>query len=242
MKILTHARTILFAAASFTLAGTLCAADLDGKWKAEFETQIGQLKYTYELKTDAGKITGKAIRQQGDDTNVTTTEITEGKLDGTHVSFVEPLKIQDQDLRVEYTGSIDGDQLKLTRKVGDFGTTDIVAKRVKTAAVSVAGKWSSEFDTQVGRQKYVYEFKVDGEALTGKAIRDMNDEKTTTDIKGTVKGEDITFTESLKIQDQDINVEYTGKIAGDEIKFTRKVGDFATEELVAKRTKDADAK
>lgn len=31
---------------------------------------------------------------------------------------------------------------------------------------------------------------------------------------------------------------YAGTIVGDEIKFTRKVGDFATEELVAKRKKD----
>jgi hypothetical protein len=32
-------------------------------------------------------------------------------------------------------------------------------------------------------------------------------------------------------------IEYTGQLAGDEIKLTRKVGDFATEELVAKRVK-----
>jgi hypothetical protein len=35
----------------------------------------------------------------------------------------------------------------------------------------------------------------------------------------------------------DIRVDYAGQIAGDEIKFTRKIGDFATEELVAKRAK-----
>jgi len=35
-----------------------------------------------------------------------------------------------------------------------------------------------------------------------------------------------------------VAITYTGTVAGDEIKFTRKVGDFATEELVAKRKKD----
>jgi hypothetical protein len=34
-------------------------------------------------------------------------------------------------------------------------------------------------------------------------------------------------------------ITYTGKISGDEIKFTRKVGDFATEEITAKRVKGA---
>jgi hypothetical protein len=43
--------------------------------------------------------------------------------------------------------------------------------------------------------------------------------------------------ENITFQDQKLRIEYTGKISGDEIKFTRKVGDFATEEFVAKRTK-----
>ena len=38
-------------------------------------------------------------------------------------------------------------------------------------------------------------------------------------------------------EDQLIPITYTGKIAADEIKFTRKVADYATEELVAKRSK-----
>ena len=52
-----------------------------------------------------------------------------------------------------------------------------------------------------------------------------------------MKGDQIAFTEPLEFQGQKIPVTYTGTIAGDEIKFTRKVGDFATEELVAKRKK-----
>jgi hypothetical protein len=59
-----------------------------------------------------------------------------------------------------------------------------------------------------------------------------------TQIGGTVKGDQIAFTEPLNFQGQDVPITYTGTIAGDEIKFTRKVGDFATEELVAKRKKD----
>jgi hypothetical protein len=55
---------------------------------------------------------------------------------------------------------------------------------------------------------------------------------------GTVKGDQIAFTEPLNFQGQDVAITYTGAIAGDEIKFTRKVGDFATEELVARRKKD----
>ena len=41
----------------------------------------------------------------------------------------------------------------------------------------------------------------------------------------------------LDYQGQELRIEYTGKIAGDEMKLTRKIGDLATEELVAKRAK-----
>jgi hypothetical protein len=42
----------------------------------------------------------------------------------------------------------------------------------------------------------------------------------------------------LKFEGMEIKIDYTGTIvSADEIKFSRQVGDFATEELVAKRSK-----
>ena len=237
MKSFALPKTICIGALVFGVLSALHAADVTGQWKSEFEVdQIGQLKYTYDLNADGEKITGKAIRSQGDQT--ATNEVSEGKIKGDEISFVENLKIQDQDIRIEYSGKINGDEIKLTRKVGDFGTKEIVAKRVKAAAVSVAGKWQSEFESGVGHQKYLYDFKLDGDKLTGQAVRELESAKTTNAITGKVTGGDIAFTEPLKIQDQDITVEYSGKIDGDEIKLTRKVGDFATTEIVAKRLKD----
>lgn len=244
MKTMTMTRPILAAILLLGLAGTLPAADVNGRWKTEFEVQDWHLKYTYEFKAEGGKLTGKAYRDR--DGQKATATIQEGKINGDDVSFVEIVQAGDQDLRIEYTGKVSGDKIKFTRKVGDFGSNEIVATREKegapAAAGDVAGKWQSEFDSRVGRQKYVYEFKLDGEKLTGKASREVNDEKTVTEIKGKVTGGDISFTEPLKVQDQEITIDYTGKIAGDEIKLTRKVGDFATTEIVAKRMKGAAAK
>ena len=42
----------------------------------------------------------------------------------------------------------------------------------------------------------------------------------------------------VHVQNNEIRIEYKGKINGDEISFTRKVGDFATEQFVAKRVKE----
>jgi hypothetical protein len=106
-------------------------------------------------------------------------------------------------------------------------------------AADVTGKWKSEFDTQIGHLKYTYELKADGEKLTGKAFRELEGTKITIDlVEGTIKGDDISFVEPIKVQDQEVRIEYKGKLSGDEIKFTRKVGDFATTEIVAKRDKE----
>jgi hypothetical protein len=232
---------ILLAAFSLSIPSPLHAADVTGKWKSDFDTPLGHLNYTYELKADGEKLTGKAIRER--DGEKTEMEIKEGKVEGDNISFVEPLSFQDQEIRIEYKGKVAGDEIKFSRQVGDFGTTEIVAKREKEAAPSVAGKWQAEFNTQIGVQKYVYEFKVDGEKLTGKAIGDIAGEKSDTEIKdGKIEGDEISFTEMVSFQDQEIQVDYRGKVSGDEIKFTRQVGDVATEELTAKRVKESEAK
>ena len=125
----------LLAALAFALASLTSAraADIDGKWRAEFESQIGKQTYVFELKAGAdGKLTGKAaferMEQKGE------AELKEGKITKDEVSFVETVKFQDQEIRVEYKGKIVGDELKLHRKIGDLAEYDIVAKRVKPAA------------------------------------------------------------------------------------------------------------
>jgi hypothetical protein len=107
----------------------------------------------------------------------------------------------------------------------------------------VSGTWKAEFDTQIGKQKYVYEFKMQGDKLTGRAIGDIAGTKSETEIgQAKLSGAEIYFVEMVKFQEQEIPVAYRGRIAGDEIKFTRTVADSITEEVVAKRVKDAGAK
>jgi hypothetical protein len=101
-------------------------------------------------------------------------------------------------------------------------------------AADVSGKWTASFETQIGTQSYTYEFKVDGQNLTGTA-KSMNGETKITE--GKVVGDNITFVENLVFQDMPLRITYTGKISGDEIKFTRDVAGIAMEELVAKRAK-----
>jgi len=104
-------------------------------------------------------------------------------------------------------------------------------------AAELAGHWTAEFDSQIGTQKYTYDFKTEGDKTTGKASFEHSMGKGETDLSAIkLSGDDVSFTETVNIQGNPITVTYTGKISGDEMKLTRQVGDFATEQIVAKRS------
>jgi len=105
-------------------------------------------------------------------------------------------------------------------------------------AGDVAGTWTSEFDSQIGKQTYTFVFKVDSETLTGMATGERMGEVVETEITdGKVVGNKVTFTEMTTFQGQDLPIKYEGTVNedGDEINFIRNVADFAKEEIVAKR-------
>jgi hypothetical protein len=108
------------------------AADLTGHWTAEFDSPIGQQKYAYDFKGDGPTLTGTATYEHsmGKGQN----ELKELKLSGDDVSFVETITVPDMTIRVVYTGKVKGDEMTLSRQVGDFGTEHLVAKRVKADA------------------------------------------------------------------------------------------------------------
>jgi hypothetical protein len=113
------------------LAGLVCvyAADITGTWATQFDSQVGVQKYTFEFKADGTKLTGRALSNiAGADAK---TEITEGKINGDEVTFVENLNYQGMELKITYKGKISGDEIKFSRTVGDAGGEEFVAKRVK---------------------------------------------------------------------------------------------------------------
>src|SRR6186713_2777376 len=123
-------RIALLTLAVCSLSGL--AADITGTWKADFNTQRGLQKYTFTLKQDGTKVTGKAdVDRDGEKREA---ELKEGKVEGDTVTFVEPLKIQDNDIRITYTGKISANEIKFTRKVGDFGSSETTAKREAAGA------------------------------------------------------------------------------------------------------------
>jgi enterochelin esterase-like enzyme len=111
---------------------TALAADVTGTWKADFETQRGLQKYTFTLKQDGSAVTGKAsVDTDGEKREA---DLKEGKVDGETVTFVEMLNVQDNEIRIVFTGKVSGSEIKFTRAVGEFGSTEATAKRDGPAA------------------------------------------------------------------------------------------------------------
>ena len=118
---------VIVAFALFPLAVPAAdAPNISGTWAASFDTQVGKQEYTYTFVVKGSQLTGRAKSANGD------TEITEGKVDGGQVSFVENLSYQGMPLRIVYTGKVTSpDQIDLTRDVGGQATEKLTAKRVK---------------------------------------------------------------------------------------------------------------
>ena len=110
---------------------------------------------------------------------------------------------------------------------------------VPSAAIAAAptadvnGTWTTEFDSQVGKQTYTYDIKVEGGTLTGHAKSNLGEGA----ISGTVDGDKVTFVENLNYQGTALAITYTGQIvSAGEIKFKRDVGGQGGEEFTAKRS------
>jgi len=103
-------------------------------------------------------------------------------------------------------------------------------------AADITGTWKASFDTQIGQQNYTFQFVAKDAALTGKIESEMGG---ASEIQqGKIDGDKVSFVELFKFDGNEIQITYTGQVtSADEIKFSRQVGDFATEQLVAKRVK-----
>lgn len=125
--------------AALTVLQSLASAEnATGIWNAEFDSRIGKQKYSYTFKQEGTTLTGKAAAEIRGQTRET--EIKEGKLEGDKISFVETLDMGGNEIRIVYSGSITGAEMKLTRTVGEFGKEDIAAKKSDKASVQADSK------------------------------------------------------------------------------------------------------
>lgn len=112
-----------------------------------------------------------------------------------------------------------------------FALTSMIALSAFAQSASVAGEWDAAMNTPGGTRNFKIKFKVDGEKLTGEVGRDTG----SLPLTGTIKGNDIQFSYTVKYNDNDLALTMTGKVDGDNIAGTVSFGGMAEDSWSAKR-------
>jgi hypothetical protein len=101
------------------------AADIAGTWKGTAETPNGTIERTFVFKVNGSQLTGD-----------TTSEITgksviaDGKVDGDNVSFTITVKFQENEMKLKYTGKVNGNEIKFHVESDGGMALDYIAKKV----------------------------------------------------------------------------------------------------------------
>ena len=100
------------------------AQDAAGAWTLSYRTRDGQtLTSTLTVKLDGNKISGTLSSPRG------TVPIDEGTVDGENISFAIIRVGFGDTIRIDYTGKISGDTMRLRMKNGAREPVDVTAKR-----------------------------------------------------------------------------------------------------------------
>ncbi|HEV3197187.1 MAG TPA: hypothetical protein VGZ73_04755 [Bryobacteraceae bacterium] len=100
-------------------------------------------------------------------------------------------------------------------------------------AADLTGKWQGTMQTPDGQGLEInFNFKLDGEKLTGTAASSYGEEQIT---EGTVKGDAVSFV--ILAGGGQFKITYKGKVVGEDLKFTVTLGDMGDRELTVKRVK-----
>ncbi len=106
-------KKLLFVTTLLALAFTLLAADATGKWTYEMQGRNGQSRQmTINLKQEGNTLTG-SVPGMGRGGQGQETPITNGKVDGDHVTFEVHREFNGNEFVQKFDGHVSGDQMKL---------------------------------------------------------------------------------------------------------------------------------
>ena len=91
------------------------AAGIDGTWIATVESPRGAQEMTFVFKAEGATLTGTVTGRRGE------AAIEDGKMEGDKISFKQTANFQGNTATIKYTGTLAGDEIKMTREIEGFG-------------------------------------------------------------------------------------------------------------------------
>lgn len=111
------------------IAPLLFREGIEGAWHAQFDTVVGVQTYHFNFEMSDGKLV-KVTAVAESESEKRNVDLIDVQLDADKLSFVELRQIQDREIRIEYSGTVSGTEIKLMRKVGEFGSQEATATRI----------------------------------------------------------------------------------------------------------------
>jgi len=97
---------------------------LSGPWKLSYTTPNGlRREATLQLQVDGDTVTGTLASDRG------TTPIVEGRISGNQISFVVVRKGNGDEIRIIYSGAVEGDTMRLRMEYGGRAPVAITGAR-----------------------------------------------------------------------------------------------------------------
>ena len=110
----------------FALSSLAFAADVSGTWNGELHTREGgAFQVTLTLKAEGDKLRGTLGQGSSEDM-----AIENGKVNGDQISFTITRQAQGNPIKINYTGKVEGNNMKLTsQREGSQRTNEMALTR-----------------------------------------------------------------------------------------------------------------
>ncbi len=99
-------------AIALLLAGSVFAADVDGKWTGTMSTPNGDVPVVFTFKADGAMLNGSTSGPDGAEV-----KIADGKVDGDNITFTVSFDFGGMPLTINYKGAVAKDQIKFNIEV-----------------------------------------------------------------------------------------------------------------------------
>jgi len=113
-------------------------------------------------------------------------------------------------------------------------THPVAAQSKAAQAKTIAGTWKATVTLPNGGGTPTLTFALKGDSVSGSVTRPSGE---SFPLKGTMKGQDLTYSYSIQADGQPILVTVKAKVVGDSLSGTMDFGGQATGQLSAKRAK-----
>ncbi len=105
------------------LAGSVFAADVDGKWTGTMSTPNGDVPVAFTFKADGATLSGTTAGPDGAEV-----KISDGKVDGDNITFTITFDFGGMPITLNYKGAVAKDQIKFNIEVAGM-PFELIVKR-----------------------------------------------------------------------------------------------------------------